>query len=260
MPFTPSHVAAALPLKGWLGPRADFAALAIGSMAPDLPYFLGLPLERAATHSLPGVLWFGLPMGLLTLLTWRSLLRRPARMLAPQSFGRRIPLAPPPAPTPVVAASSVALGALTHVLWDAFTHGNGFAVEELPILGQSLGSLPTYELHAYRFLQHGSTLLGGVALIVAARRWRERLPALVRDDGVHAGTRQAARLATLLLPPLAGLAYALSTTPLVASLFYVRLFVGRGVVAAISTALLLLVVLGVLERAGALGAARVRRA
>lgn len=65
MPFTLSHAAATLPIKWRLGPRADFAALAIGSMAPDFPYFLGLPVHRDVTHSLFGVLWFSLPVGML---------------------------------------------------------------------------------------------------------------------------------------------------------------------------------------------------
>lgn len=50
MPFTPAHVAAVLPLRGRWG--LPFAALAAGSMSPDLPYFLPFTLTRAATHSI----------------------------------------------------------------------------------------------------------------------------------------------------------------------------------------------------------------
>ncbi|MBW2395232.1 MAG: DUF4184 family protein [Deltaproteobacteria bacterium] len=251
MPFTLSHAAATLPIKWRLGSRADFPALAIGSMAPDFPYFLGLPLPRGATHSLIGALWFALPMGLLAWLLWRGLLRLPIRMLAPAAIGRRIPLRPPSAPSFLILASSICLGALTHVLWDAFTHGSGFGVEELPILGQALADLPSYEVHDFHLLQHGSTLLGALALVIATRRWIAITPVSVTSDGVSSWRRRGARLAFAFLPPLIGLAYAFSTTPLVASLFYIRLFVGRGAVAAMSACLLTLTFLGILERLGA---------
>ena len=39
MPFTPSHVAAILPLAGRRDRGLPLAALAAGSMSPDLPYF-----------------------------------------------------------------------------------------------------------------------------------------------------------------------------------------------------------------------------
>ena len=51
MPFTGSHPAAVLPLMRWgLMP----SALVIGSMVPDLPYFLPVP-DLGNTHSLIGL-------------------------------------------------------------------------------------------------------------------------------------------------------------------------------------------------------------
>jgi len=72
MPFTLSHVAAVLPLRRLCGPDR-FAALAIGSMTPDLPYFLpGLreswPLPSHDLISLP---LFCLPVGWLLWMLWR---------------------------------------------------------------------------------------------------------------------------------------------------------------------------------------------
>ncbi|WP_328421551.1 DUF4184 family protein [Micromonospora sp. NBC_00389] len=45
MPFTGGHVAAVLPLarSAWRAP----SALVLGSMVPDLPYYLPLPLQAA---------------------------------------------------------------------------------------------------------------------------------------------------------------------------------------------------------------------
>ncbi len=74
MPFTPSHVAAILPLA-----RAPLpaAGLAIGSMVPDLPYFVPIGIPREYTHSLIGGLTADLPMGLVAVAVWVFVLRSP---------------------------------------------------------------------------------------------------------------------------------------------------------------------------------------
>ncbi len=59
MPFTPSHVAAVLPLaRTGLPPTA----LVVGSVAPDLPYYLPLPVAAATTHG-PAGLWLDVLLG-----------------------------------------------------------------------------------------------------------------------------------------------------------------------------------------------------
>jgi hypothetical protein len=60
VPFTPSHVAAVLPFaRTPLVP----SALVIGSMGPDLFYYVPLPIERSFTHSLTGVFTVDLVLG-----------------------------------------------------------------------------------------------------------------------------------------------------------------------------------------------------
>lgn len=74
MPFTPSHVAAILPLRGRLSGTLPFAALAIGSVAPDLPYYLpGLNVLSAFTHRAWAVPSIDVALGLTAWLLWRWL-------------------------------------------------------------------------------------------------------------------------------------------------------------------------------------------
>ena len=79
MPFTPSHAVVALPfVRTPLIP----AAIAVGSMAPDLPLFVrGLPLGYGQTHDLA---WIPatLVLALALLLVWRCILRPASRELA----------------------------------------------------------------------------------------------------------------------------------------------------------------------------------
>src|SRR3954464_368087 len=79
MPATfPSHAAAVLPLKLWRPGWFDGVALVVGSAAPDLAYPLVGLVSLPGTHTLTGLFWFCLPVGLVS--TW--LIRRSAPLVA----------------------------------------------------------------------------------------------------------------------------------------------------------------------------------
>src|SRR6188474_3890687 len=88
MPFTASHAVVALPfIRTPLIP----AAIAVGSMAPDLPLFVrGLPLHYGRTHDLA---WLSatLVLALALLLVWRCVLRPASRELSPTWLASRLP-------------------------------------------------------------------------------------------------------------------------------------------------------------------------
>lgn len=75
MPFTVSHVAAVLPVARGTLPAA---ALVVGAMAPDIPYFLPRGPWSLPTHTLGGVLLWAPLLGLVAVLTWYLLLARAA--------------------------------------------------------------------------------------------------------------------------------------------------------------------------------------
>jgi hypothetical protein len=66
-----------------------------------------------------------------------------------------------------MASIALVFGALTHIIWDSFTHRSGMAVANLPAFRAIVLGVPLYKV-----LQHGSTLLG--LLLIA--RWYFRLP------------------------------------------------------------------------------------
>jgi hypothetical protein len=124
MPFTLAHPAAVLPLIRYGTP----SALIAGTLAPDLPYFLALrPVNGDFTHSLTAMV-ITLPIALGLLALWHTTIEPAVAALSPRRF---IPNPPKPS---IILVASAAVGILTHLVWDDFTHGHGYFVERVPLL------------------------------------------------------------------------------------------------------------------------------
>ncbi|GIJ23567.1 DUF4184 family protein [Micromonospora lutea] len=169
MPFTGSHVAAVLPLtrSAWLVP----SALVIGSMVPDVPYYLPLPVQAALTHSLVGVLSVDVVLGLGALILWHGLLARFLTAISPARLRERLP-SPRSRWSVGYAATlvvSLAIGALTHVLWDSFTHDGMWGAVHIGWLAETHLGTP-----GYRWIQRMSTIVGAVVVVVWLLRWWRR--------------------------------------------------------------------------------------
>lgn len=171
MPFTLSHPAAVLPLRGLLRGRLPFAALVAGSVSPDLPYYLtpgNFPYLMHNAHTLPRAFTYCLPAGLLLLLILRAL-QPAARHLLPAGPAAlserwlRLPfLSPGTLPFTLLA---ILLGALTHIAWDDLTHATGHSVRALAFLRTEVA----WGFELFRVLQHVSTLLGATLLYLFLR-------------------------------------------------------------------------------------------
>jgi len=175
VPFTFAHPAAVLPLRRHLW----FPGLAVGSMAPDIVYYLPVLGGPATTHSV-AALGVDLALGLvLTAIGYLVL----APLLALFPAGWRARVAPPDLATQlstwrarVIAAWSVVVGAATHLARDAITQTNGAAVRHWPELRLSVvGSHRLYNVIGYVSSLGGLLLLG-----VVATRWYRHAP---RDHG-----------------------------------------------------------------------------
>ena len=190
MPFTPSHAVVAL---GFVRTPLVPAAVAIGAMTPDLPLFTrGMALSYSFTHAPQNLLWTTLIAFALFLL-WRGVLRPVAPALAPEWVRRRLPgdwRMPASASVrgalgagagrayPVLLALSLAIGVVTHIVWDAFTHEGRWGVNAIAALGEMWGPLP-----GYKWLQHGSSLLALAIIGIWAVVW------MLRRRPVPAGPR-----------------------------------------------------------------------
>ena len=132
MPLTPAHAAAVVPLRLW---KRCFwlSPLVVGSMAPDYIYFAFPPRSwRHFGHTPLGLVLFCIPAGLAVLYAFHRFFKRPMVLLLPQPV--RAKLWPYCGPFPLLplrrlawVATLIFLGAVTHVVWDGFTHEDGWA-------------------------------------------------------------------------------------------------------------------------------------
>ena len=175
MPFTLAHPAAAIPLARALGRWGVVSALVIGSMSPDFAYFLPLGVRRGQSHSPAGLVWFCLPVALVTYWLFHAVARDGLVALLPATL--REPLDRPRAvPGLPAVVSSLLVGAVTHVAWDAFTHAGTPIVAAMPVLQTPLLDVPGYPIKVYRVLQHGSSAVGLGLIAVWIWRWPRRAP------------------------------------------------------------------------------------
>ncbi|WP_329106330.1 DUF4184 family protein [Micromonospora sp. NBC_01699] len=171
MPFTGSHPAAVLPfLRSGLVP----SALVIGSMTPDLPYFLPTSFSGTTTHTLAGALTVDVLLGGVAFGVWQAVLAPFAVAIAPAALRDRLD---PRLPRGLafhlrgwrklgVLAASLAVGAATHVGWDSFTHLLGWGPSHVAWLADTHAGLP-----GYRWAQYASTIVGATALAGWFTHW-----------------------------------------------------------------------------------------
>src|SRR3954452_14616223 len=86
MPFTGSHPAAVLP---FLRTPLPASALAIGSVAPDLPFYLPFP-QPYATHTWLAAGTTDVLLGLIAWALWHGLLTEPMLATAPSPLRARL--------------------------------------------------------------------------------------------------------------------------------------------------------------------------
>ena len=140
MPFTFSHPAIVLPLT--FLPRQWFSltGLVIGSLTPDFEYFLRMRIQSNYSHSISGLFWFDLPLGILLAFIFHNIVRdilfdnlptilksrvMKFKMFDWNNYFKRNWL---------VVTISVLIGAGSHIFWDSFTHDQGYFVQTIPVL------------------------------------------------------------------------------------------------------------------------------
>lgn len=187
MPFTISHAAAALPVSALSKSRLSLAALMIGSMSPDFSYLLPVEYNRLETHSLVGLFSFCLPLGLAIWLCFVTVLERPTLAFLPDAWRTRIARTVLTPREIVMAALAIVIGALTHLVWDAFTHSSTPVVEAFPGFRDNYLDLGSLRIPVYYVLQIASSVFGLVVLGIWALNIRRR-PRLPDDEQVSALT------------------------------------------------------------------------
>jgi hypothetical protein len=173
MPFTLAHPAAILPLRGWRYLRT--APLVLGALVPDLPYYVPSSVKRLLpeTHRFEASFTICLLLGYLALAAV-YLLRKPLTALLSARARVLCLSALQPFAQPLAwlfAAPAIVVGVWTHLVWDSFTHMDGWTVHRVAALSAPV-TIGPFSGPVCHLLQYLTSVLG-LAIVTA---WYLRLP------------------------------------------------------------------------------------
>ena len=155
-------------------PRQWFSltGLVIGSLTPDFEYFLRMRIQSNYSHTISGLFWFDLPLGLLLAFIFHTTVRDSlfdnlptilrSRLLILKQFNWRDYFKK----NWLVVTISILIGAASHIFWDGFTHDHGYFVQSIPSLINTV-DLFGRQIPIFKILQHSSTLFGGLVIAFA---------------------------------------------------------------------------------------------
>lgn len=171
MPFTLSHPAAVLPFARLLARRRLLSAVVIGSMVPDFGFFLPWQPTRFETHSADALITFCLPVGMATYWMFQWLIKWPLiELFPPGAYARWREFSTPAGVANlrnwVLAACGVLFGAMTHLIWDAFTHEGARGVRMFPSLEDPAVEVGGHRLAGAHLLQDANSLAGLLVVIL----------------------------------------------------------------------------------------------
>jgi hypothetical protein len=182
MPFTISHAAVVLPFSRLLARWRLLSAVVIGAMVPDFGLFFPWRMYRFETHSALALFTFCLPVGVTTYWIFQYLIKAPMLEVLPDGpYARWRPYSSTADSASVhqwfLVAVGVLAGAVTHLVWDGFTHENARGVRMIPWLEEPAVDIGTHHMAGVRLLQDGSSLIGLAVVLVLVcyglRRGRE---------------------------------------------------------------------------------------
>jgi len=168
MPFTIAHPTLILPLCR--NKNFSVTALFIGSMVPDFEFFFQLREVENIGHHWYGILFFDIPVALLLTYLFHGLLRNilieylpssiKSRFINVQRFNWKAFVKE----NPFKVILSLIIGITSHIVWDGFTHHDGFFVSHMTFLSNKTG-WKFLDIQLYFLLQLLFSVLGLITLL-----------------------------------------------------------------------------------------------
>jgi len=150
----------------------SLTGLVAGSIIPDFEYFIRMRTPSIYSHTLSGLLWFDLPLGLILCFLFHNLIRNPFFSHLPYFLHSRL--------SPYkrfnwnkyflknwyIVIFCILAGAFSHLLWDKFVHENGYIPTLFNFFDKG-ASLKDIEIPEYKMLHVLSSVIGGIIIIYA---------------------------------------------------------------------------------------------
>jgi hypothetical protein len=139
-------------------------------MVPDFEYFLRMSIHGEYSHTIAGIFWFDLPLGLLLTFIFHNIVRNSLFNNLPLAFKSRF--------TNFkqfdwnsyfksnwqIVIVSILIGTASHLFWDGFTHDGGYFVQIIPFLTNTV-EISGQQISVAHILQHVSSLIGGLVIV-----------------------------------------------------------------------------------------------
>ena len=142
MPFTLAHPAIILPLVK--SKKISITSLVIGAMIPDFKFYLQLKENKLSEDQGLGMFWFDLILVLILSFLFHLLLKKQLIEHLPIRWSQKTQeyfnfnWKDYAFQNKLTVLASASLGIASHIIWDAFTHHNGFFVEWIPFLSSNI--------------------------------------------------------------------------------------------------------------------------
>jgi hypothetical protein len=172
MPFTPAHTVIVLPFLRVKPTVLSATGLVIGSVAPDFEYFFKMSVNSTYSHTLLGVLYFNVPVSIALAFLFHGVIKKnfitnlPAFLQKRFQSLLRFDFVSYFRTHFFVFIFSAALGSLSHIFWDAFTHNDGFFAQRISLYRQVVIPFDGVNYPLFYGLQHISTYTGLAILVV----------------------------------------------------------------------------------------------
>lgn len=124
------------------------------------------------SHTIDGLFWFDLILGLFLAFIFHNIVRDrlfdnlPTFLKSRFSSFKQFDWNKYFKRNWLIVSISILIGATSHIFWDSFTHNNGYFVQTIPALQNSIDLLGR-QIPILKVLQHSSTLLGGFLIVFA---------------------------------------------------------------------------------------------
>jgi Domain of unknown function (DUF4184) len=150
----------------------------MGSMTPDFEYFIRMKDYSKYSHTLTGMFWFDVPLGLALLFIFHKVVRNTLIEHLPFSLNTRLSIFEKFnwnnyfQKNIIVVLISLIIGIASHLFWDSFTHDDGYFANAIPVLNDHF-NISNHQISGATIFQYMSSAVGGIVILVFIFRFPE---------------------------------------------------------------------------------------
>jgi hypothetical protein len=172
MPFTVSHAAVVLPFLRARPQLVSGTALVIGSAAPDFEYFIKMGVNSYYSHTLLAIFYFNIPITILLAFLFHGVVKKNLIENLPFYFQYRfnelkcLDFQLYFKNNYWAVIISAGMGAASHIIWDSFTHNDGFFAQRISLYKNIFIPFDGVRYPLFYGLQQISTYVGLLIVII----------------------------------------------------------------------------------------------